>query len=62
MTFLFGGNGAAKQQQQAQQVANDRQLAALNSSDNQALLTRKNPRGRRLFADASKSTLPDNLA
>jgi hypothetical protein len=40
-----------------QQVANDRQLAALSSSDQDAGATRKTPRGRRLFvSDPAQKT------
>lgn len=68
MTALFGGGGNKEAQRQAersrrqQQVANDRQLAELNRSESRAALTRRNPRGRRLFSDASRSDRQDNLA
>ena len=50
---------AAAQQKQAQQVANDRQLAELRQQDANSDATRSNPRGRRLFVSdaASKSDL-----
>lgn len=66
MGFLFkkGDSGAAARAQQAQEqkVANDRQLAALNTSESKAGLTRRKPRGRRLFADAGKDSLPETIA
>lgn len=52
--ILGGGSGAAKRQAQksreVQQIANDRQLAALRESESRTGATRRNPRGRRLFA------------
>lgn len=58
MTAIFGGGEAKRQAERArkeQQVANDRQLAELNRSENRAALSRRNPRGRRLFSDAAAS-------
>jgi len=58
MATLLGGNSAsaqAKKQQQLQQIADDRQLAQLNQNDQQTQLSARNPRGRRLFSDASSS-------
>lgn len=61
MTAIFGGGrnkeaeAAAALSQRQQQIANDRQLAALNKQDQEATPARRNPRGRRLFTD--KSTL-----
>ena len=59
MSEIFGGGGEAKRQaeqaRKEQQVANDRQLAELNRSENRAALARRNPRGRRLFSDAAVS-------
>ncbi|MBS9720045.1 hypothetical protein JYU29_05000 [Tianweitania sp. BSSL-BM11] len=52
-SIMGGGSGAAKaaaeKSRRVQQVANDRQLAALQSSNEDAGATRKTPRGRRLF-------------
>jgi hypothetical protein len=50
---------AAEKQKQMQAVANDRQLAEARAADADAGVTRRNPRGRRLFvADpSSKSDL-----
>lgn len=69
MSSLFGGGSArreAQRQQQIareqQQVANNRQLAELNRSSERAALSRRNPRGRRLFADSGNATLPNKLA
>ena len=65
MSFLFGGGEAKRQAQQAreqQQVANNRQLAELNRGSERALLSRRNPRGRRLFADAASNNLQKTLA
>lgn len=55
MTQIFrgGGSGAAIQARQEQRVANDRQLAELNRAESRAALSRRNPRGRRLFSDAA---------
>lgn len=68
MSNMFGGGArkeARRQQEIAreqQQVANNRQLAELNSSSNRAVLSRRNPRGRRLFADSGNTNLPSTLA
>ncbi len=66
MGSLFGGNKEAKRQQEIareqQQVANNRQLAELNRSSDRAILSRRNPRGRRLFADSGNNSLPNTLA
>lgn len=53
---LFGGGQgdarrAAEQSRQAQAVANDRQLSALNRQDKASAVSRRAPRGRRLFED-----------
>ncbi len=59
--LLGGGNKDAKRaaelSRQQQQIANDRQLAALNAQEQENQPTRRNPRGRRLFASDEKSTL-----
>lgn len=48
---------AAAQQRAQQQVANDRQLAALGADDQKSGGSRRNPRGRRLFvSDASQKS------
>ncbi len=61
---IFGGggdNGAAQAAEQAtksrqiQQVANDQQLASLSRESNAAQISRRAPRGRRLFEDNSSS-------
>lgn len=57
---LFGGgdNGAkkaAEESKKAQAVANDRQLAELNRQDQASSLSRRAPRGRRLFEDGPES-------
>lgn len=62
MATLFGGGGAkkaAEQSRRAQQIANDRQLEALNAQEERTGATRRNPRGRRLFVSdaAQKSDL-----
>lgn len=66
MSILFGDGGAARRQAQIQRetqtVANDRQLTELNRADERTVLNRQRPRGRRLFADASKNNLPSTLA
>lgn len=65
MASIFGGGDAKRQAQQAreqQQVANNRQLAELNRGSERALLSRRNPRGRRLFADAGSNNLQNNLS
>jgi len=49
-------------QRKQQEVANDRQLAELNRSESSAALSRRNPRGRRLFSDAAVSDRKANLA
>lgn len=59
--LLGGGNKEAKKQaeisRQQQSIANDRQLAELRANDQRTGAMRRNPRGRRLFSDDSKSTL-----
>lgn len=60
---LFGGGGAsaeARKSQRLQDVANQRQLAQLQAEDRRTIAPRRNPRGRRLFAD--DSSLKDTLA
>lgn len=57
---LFGGGDdsakrEAEKSRQAQQIANDRQLAEVNRNDKAVAATRKAPRGRRLFEDGSES-------
>ncbi len=63
MSGLFGGGGASKQAQadaqksrDIQRVANERQLASLNSQNNATMAgqTRRAPRGRRLFEGDAK--------
>lgn len=59
--LLGGGNNDAKkaaaQSRAQQQIANDRQLAELRADEQRSGAMRRNPRGRRLFTDDSKSTL-----
>lgn len=70
MSGLFGGGRKAQQEAQRQQqiareeqaVANNRQLAELNRSSERAVLSRRNPRGRRLFADSGDTNLPSTLS
>lgn len=68
MSGMFGGSArreARRQQQIAreeQAVANNRQLAELNRSSERAALSRRNPRGRRLFADSGNNNLPGTLS
>lgn len=68
MGNVFGGSArkeARRQQQIAreeQQVANNRQLAELNRAGDRAVLSRRNPRGRRLFSDSGNNNLPNTLA
>jgi hypothetical protein len=61
--ILGGGNNdakaAAEKARREQQIANDRQLAQLAATDEQAGATRRNPRGRRLFAAAATSDKSD---
>lgn len=64
-TGLFGNKDLEKQQQQMreqQSVDQARQLSALNAETQRTALSRRNPRGRRLFADASTSALPATVA
>lgn len=56
MGAIFGGKNNAAQKEaeksrQLQQIANDRQLAALQAQDQDAATSRKAVRGRKLFAD-----------
>ncbi|GAA2871878.1 hypothetical protein GGQ99_000971 [Aminobacter niigataensis] len=59
--ILGGGNSEAKKAAAAsraqQAIANDRQLAELRANEQRSGAMRRNPRGRRLFSDDSKSTL-----
>jgi hypothetical protein len=58
---LFGGssdNGAkkaAEESKKAQAIANDRQLAEVNRQDQATAISRRAPRGRRLFEDGPES-------
>ena len=58
MSAMFGGAAKeARKAQEQQRVANDRQLAALNEQDKRAGISRRNPRGRRLFmSNAAEKT------
>lgn len=58
---IFGGgdNGAAraaKQSRELSQVAADRQAAELRRDSQNAAISRRRPRGRRLFADEGGKT------
>lgn len=61
--ILGGGNKEAKRAAEKsaalQSIANDRQLASLQADDAREAVTRKVPRGRKLFSDdtSAKSTL-----
>lgn len=61
---LFGGGDAAKKAAEAsratQQVANDRQLASLARDEAKASVSRRAPRGRRLF-EAGENSLAQKL-
>ena len=62
MANLFGGGNseakkAAAESRQAQQIANDRQMAELRAQDDRTAASRRNPRGRRLFVNDDKTTL-----
>jgi hypothetical protein len=63
MGTLLGGNDdakkAAEEARRAQAIANDRQLATQAAQEGKTGATRRNPRGRRLFAAnaAEKGTL-----
>ena len=60
---LFGGGADKEAKQEAQKsrelqaVSNDRQLAEGNRADNKAAISRRPPRGRRLFEDG-----PDGMS
>lgn len=64
-SILSGGRDkaaerAAQKSRELQQIANDRQLAALQTSDENTNVSRRNPRGRKLFAEdtsTAKTTL-----
>lgn len=70
MGSVFNGGKKARQEAQRQQqlareeqqVANNRQLAELNRSSERAVLSRRNPRGRRLFSDSANNNLPGTLS
>lgn len=61
---IFGGGNsdaerqakeAAERSRQAQAVANDRQLSELNRQEQDNTITRRQPRGRRLFEEGPSS-------
>lgn len=61
---LFGGGDAKEQAaiaRQEQRVANDRQLAAANEQSQRAAVSRRAPRGRRLFEERSGGNLSSTL-
>lgn len=61
---LFGGaqRDAARKAQLENRVQSERALAAERSADSRIQLSRRNPRGRRLFADETVSNLPSTVA
>lgn len=62
--LMGGGKAAAEARKSArlQEVASNRQLAALQEQDKRDLTTRRNPRGRRLFSDAAPGERQTTLA
>lgn len=62
----MGGNKDLEKQQalarEQQSVDQARQLQTLNAETARTAVTRRNPRGRRLFADATPSSLPTTVA
>lgn len=62
---LFGGDSSAKKeaakQRQLQQVANDRQLSELNRESSSSAISRRAPRGRRLFEDDAAGGTADTV-
>jgi hypothetical protein len=66
MSWMMGDNGAARRaaelSRRQQQVANDRQLSQLNRSERDTGMSRRRPRGHRLFADSGEQNLSSNLA
>jgi hypothetical protein len=62
--MLTGSAAAKAQAQQREQMKVDqaRQLQTMNEDTQRTGLVRKNPRGRRLLADASTSGLPTTVA
>ena len=52
---------AAERSRQERQIANDRQLAEANRADARSGGSRRPPRGRRLFMDENKASLPSKL-
>lgn len=71
MGSIIGGlMGAGQSQaQKAQKLAREqqavdqqRQLQQMNTENARTTLVRRNPRGRRLLADASTSSLPSTVA
>ena len=64
---IFGGGGdggaaaAAERSRQERQITNDRQLAEANRADARSGGSRRPPRGRRLFMDENKASLPSKL-
>ena len=63
--MLTGSSQAEKAQKLAREqeaVAQTRQLQQLNTDNARTTLVRRNPRGRRLLADAATSGLPATVA
>ncbi len=57
-----GAKADAERSRRMQEVANNRQLAEQRAAQGRDTLTRRAPRGRRLFADAGGSQLQSNLS
>lgn len=67
LSGLFGGGAKAAEKAQADAAAQrridqTRQLNSLNQETQRTAISRRNPRGRRLFADAATSGLPSTVA
>lgn len=65
MEKLLGDGGAreaAERSRRAQEVANNRQLSEQRAAQARDTLTRRAPRGRRLFADAGGNQLKSDLS
>jgi hypothetical protein len=64
MATIFGGGASAdaERSRRMQEIANTRQLSQQQSAQARETLTRRAPRGRRLFADAGGNQLKSDLS
>lgn len=61
LSNLFGGASRKKAAEEGQ-VAQTRQLSAISSDTARTMLSRRNPRGRKLLADTERNALQTTVA